>query len=135
MGTPFNYLLPTGFVEAPDLRFTFDFGCWLVDGISTSSAQSKFSCSVALTWPPIPYKKRQRKHPLILPRLGTELTRVLIFKLEEEKPTLLLHQWKVFAETAVFDSASWMRWVLVVATVQAAETEKRAFLLAHWIIQ
>jgi hypothetical protein len=56
------------------------------------------------------------------------LVRVLFFKLEEEeKPALLLHLPKLFAETADFGSASGSGYRLVVATVQAAEAETDFF--------
>jgi hypothetical protein len=49
------------------------------------------------------------------------VTRVLFFKLEEEeKPALLLHLPKLYAETTVFGSTSWMHCRRVVETVQAA---------------
>jgi hypothetical protein len=43
----------------------------------------------------------------------------LIFKLEEVKPALLLHLPKLFAETAVFGSASGLGCWLVVGIAQA----------------
>jgi hypothetical protein len=49
----------------------------------------------------------------------TQLYAIFIFKIEEEKPALLLHLPKLVAETVVFGSASGMCCRLVVATPQA----------------
>jgi hypothetical protein len=43
---------------------------------------------------------------------------VLFFKLEEEEPALLLHLLKIFAESAVFGSASGLSCWLVVGDAQ-----------------
>jgi hypothetical protein len=53
---------------------------------------------------------------------------VLIFKLEEEENTaLLLHLPKLFAETAVFGSASGLGCRLVVASLQAIADKTAIF--------
>jgi hypothetical protein len=51
--------------------------------------------------------------------MGLAETQKIIFKLEEEKPTLLLLLPKLFAETAVFGSASGLGCWLVVGFAQA----------------
>jgi hypothetical protein len=59
------------------------------------------------------------------------MRQVLIFKLEEEGNTALLHHLPVLlAETAFFGSASGLGCVLVVAIVQPAKTENNASSLA-----
>jgi hypothetical protein len=56
------------------------------------------------------------------------MDQVLFFKLEEEeKPAPLLHLPKLFAETAVFGSASGLGCWLVVAIVQARAEETGIF--------
>jgi hypothetical protein len=56
------------------------------------------------------------------------LVQVLIFKLEEESPSLLLHLLKVFAESAVFGSAVGLGCLLVVGFAQATLVRTALFL-------